>query len=444
MKRTICMILATLVLCAALPAQAAGKTSKTALKVMGTNGTVTVAMRTLYGPDAAEADDKRTLLYSTDGVNWRVGETPADFAGAYRGYWAKGQFWLCPDQLSRPNYRSADGVHWTGVKPEEETVGYAIGMADLGGYHFELDMEGALFVSRSSNEGYAVEIPAIREAQAKNYAVYTQVQAYYTAPETVTLEICDNYDKDGAKKFTASYSESSLEWCLDNLPSGHDRMNLLENTQYQDWVYLGTYPLAGPWGLAGAANRVLVQYHNGAGWERVKDVPWGPNFELLPYNGKTFLVHDKADHTLYASEDGGSWRSLRTTFLYPEQVDTWTYDDYSFVWTGTEYITSRRVARGRHSIMGSAGGDWASPYCSKVSFCDENFNETYSYDFGRQVEGVGYWNGVYCAQVSEDPGIIDQDRNGETASMLYLSTDKVSWERTDLLGLMQSLRANGT
>ena len=424
MKRTICALLAALMLLTALPAQAAGAGT---IKVMGSSGAVTVGMRTI--------DYHSTLIYTTDGVNWRQAETPADFQRAHRGYYTQGSFWLCPGLLDRPSWTSADGVHWTRV---ETGPSYPRGMADLGPYHFELDETGGLWLYRNDNSNQAAEIPAVREAYVRTAASYGEVQAYYGPNGTVTVEVYDDWDLDGYGKFTASYATSSLDWILEN------------QAQYQPYAIQAT-ATDGKLTLGQRAvlfqtwpNREIVYSYDGLHYARFQSVPWGTQCRLLPYNGKTFLVQDYADGALYASEDGSAWRDLRGTYLCPELPEGVNRGavggEYSVTWTGSEYVTCQRISEGRYGMMGSGGGQWYEPVSTKVCFADADFRLTGSYDFGRQVVGVGYYNGTWMAQVQEAPmaGAAAYDYNAPMA--LYTSRDKEHWEKTDILQLVEALR----
>lgn len=428
MKKKLCAALAALLLLTLLPARAA-EVSNT--KILGTSGTVTVALRT--------TGQAKELVYTTDGVNWQAGETPADFPGAYRGYYSGGKFWLCPGLLDRPNYCSADGIHWAQVGAEEEVVGFPMGMSDLGEYHFELDGQGALWLSRKDDSGLCAELPDIREAQRRTSASYGLVQAYHTPGDTVTVEVYDTWDLDGANKLVVSYPTSSLDWVLEHQAEYYPME--LKQTATNGSLTLGVRSVGQQtWGNSG-----VVYSRDGVHYTQLEPVPWGNRCTLLPYNGKTFVVLDQDSRVPYVSEDGGTWRSLRGTYLcpdLPEEVNpTVTGLSCWIKWTGSEYITCQRISEGQYGIMGSWGGWWYDPISTRVCFADENFNLTDEYDFGRQVLGAGYYGGAWYAIVSDSEGVSTLEYDRDAPAHLYTSTDKQTWTKTDYLQIMDALQS---
>lgn len=441
MKKLLSMLLAALVLISGTAAFAAvGDPGTSSIKVLGSNGSVTVGMRTNYGKDIVMgywpdgqaqtmSGDKREFVYTTDGVHWKAGEYDGELEGAYRGYYAGGRFWVYGSYVFGPDYCSTDGVHWT----EADTYGadfydYPRGTADLGPYHFELDDWGNLWVMEGNDASYGARIPGVREDQERRGLNYNDIYAYYGPNDTVTLEIYDFFDFDGTKKYTASYAASSLDWVLENqLEYRQDTMT--SHTDNGSDVFLAVKPV-GDSTAEGRHCYLVIGDGSYVNWTRVEGVPFNGPMKLFPFNGKTFIVQNH--HTLYASEDGKTWRSLRDTDLYP-RVDSpeqmvHLYDNYGIVWTGSEYLTCMDVGEGHYGMQGVSGGTWYSPDNTKAVFFNESFERTGEHDFGNQVESVGYWNATYCAVV-----------NQEGQKVLYLSKDKVNWKRTDYIALLESL-----
>ena len=185
-------------------------------------------------------------------------------------------------------------------------------------------------------------------------------------------------------------------------------------------------------------------------WERVENVPWSSRLQVLPYNGKTFLVKDTAELRLWCSEDGLTWREVEG--LRPEGMrpDSWDYWNCAFAWTGKGYLFCREAAEYRHGMMGHAGGQWYAGN-TKVYLLDEAFRQVGEYDFGRLVEGVGYADGMLYAQAANSDGATYQgnsyyhsDGNGAyytydegtfdpaLGSALYRSADGKSWEPCEM------------
>lgn len=179
-------------------------------------------------------------------------------------------------------------------------------------------------------------------------------------------------------------------------------------------------------------------------WEWPTDMPWSGDLELLPYNGKTFLLHDRENQVVYASEDGRTWTSLAGTFMAPQEMEETreVWGKYALTWTGEEYLACRRVVQGCYGMMGYAGGLWYDPYCTQVAVLDEDFALKHTYDFGRQVEKVGCYGGVYYAQVADGEGVSVREYNPYGPSTLYRSTDGGrTWQPTQILQILQALQA---
>lgn len=432
LKRFWCACLAALILLCAVPARAYGEPAGTVLtKILGTNGTVTVAMRTTVGAGetivridgSSYTGNRHELIYTTDGTHWRAGETPEDLpASVYQGYWSGGTFWLCSWVVDGPDYRSEDGIHWRPVTDDMTDVrGHVTGMADLGPYHFQLDQDGGLWVSKKGYAFSGAKLSDVQEAQSRLYARFTQVQAYFSTPDTVTVEVCDQWDGCGNYKYTTVYSTSSLDWALEQ---SHDyRADDVGRRAAAGSITLGQSESQG----------VLISTWDDWHWRHIPDAPWGADTELCGYNGRTFVVHDQERNVLYASEDGMTWRSLRDTVLYPEgkHYTSELTAGYGFVWTGADYL-ARQSVKEYVSVI-SPTIFWESPYNTCVLFLDEEFHLTGSHDFGQEVLAVGYYNGVYYAKVQ------DHGADGAVPEALFASKDRTNWERTDILQIVDAM-----
>jgi hypothetical protein len=76
-------------------------------------------------------------------------------------------------------------------------------------------------------------------------------------------------------------------------------------------------------------------------------------------------------------------------------------------------------------------GGWTDPISTRVEFWDEEFRLLDSYDFGRLVEAVGWYEGAWYAQVSDSEAIIYTDFDWEAGSTLYRSVDGRTWIPTE-------------
>ncbi len=433
MRRKICMLLAALVLCGALPARAAGR-GEVLHRTLGSNGAVTVGIQCTVGPDGTEWGAGTEFVYTTDGANWQ--KSPSPVVGIpTRGGWNGTEF-LAYDMLGDSLlYRSADGVHWTYLAGTErgEVVQCTPGAADAGGYHFELDQDGELWVVDGDR---AALLPDVGQGGRARATRFTAVQAYQVPGGAVRVEAATDYYAE-CRPYVADYLPSSLDWVLDNLA--------------QPWAPAVVEQTSG----GGVTLRQVAVGPKGHRWETSADgetwtalpVTWANGSTLLPYNGRTFLVQDGWSLRLYASENGRDWRSLEDTFLAADISgglfggDTTNYAAHAIHWTGTEYVACRRAVEGRYGMMGSSGGRAYSPYNTKVCFADENFDLTGSYDFGRQVLGAGYYGGAWYAIVSDSEGVSTLEYDRDAPAHLYTSTDKQTWTKTDYLQIMDALQS---
>ena len=163
------------------------------------------------------------------------------------------------------------------------------------------------------------------------------------------------------------------------------------------------------------------------------DVPFPAKFDLLPYNGKTFVVVDQLSGELYFSADGLNWTA--TAAVRPTDWEPGTYNTIlpATAWTGKGYLVARKAWEYGHGPMSGLGGHWFEGN-TRVYFLDENLQLTDTYDFGRLVEAVGSHDGCYYAKVSDSTGTNQlagaEDRvEWDAGSALYVSKDGKTWEK---------------
>lgn len=438
MKKRLCALLAALMLLSMLPAQAAGKDR---IQVMGTNGTITAGVR--YRDDGEAGP-----VYTTDGVNWRDGVCGESLSLISHGHYAGGRFWLYESAMYYfgPVFCSDDGIHWRRLEHDEPVSGWAKGTAQVGDHRFELSQQGTLWLTRAAgNSGIAAALPVFREMAPPdtNYFGFYDIQAYYGPGDTVVVDLYDSSYRYDGSKLTASFTKDSLDWVLENQGSF---LRMDGNSKTTDGKLTIRQRLAGmdaadPYGNG----EYVIEYsYDDLHYARFPDAPWGGDCQLLPYNGKTFMVLDLETADIFASEDGSAWKSLRGTYLrpnLPEEVYPYaTSASVRMQWTGSEYVTCQRIAEGIYGMVGTGGGFWYDPASTKICWADADFQVTEEYDFDRQVMGVGYYGGAWYAQVKDDPEMGERYFDWSGSDTLYVSRDKKNWEKTDILQIMEAMR----
>ena len=422
--------------------------------VLADNGTVAVGRRWVYDYRNDDMDlDPRVytwrahnmegqLLWSADGNTWSLCQYPEGLDISYYmdAWWDSGRGLFClREDKSDPNgYTSADGVHWTAVELLPVSSDLVL-TADWGRYHFEVvkpkddpnywhddpnNWYNEVYLMDANTRDVGVLLPHMGEGIRANGIGVNEFTAVAGSNDTVVLTVSNT----AGAEYSLSYPISSLDWCLENLS-----VRFRDKTQPAALVSDGTVSLA----------KVAEHYrdnnayrqegellrNDGSGWKSV-ETPFSRVFELLPYNGKTFMAVDTATgrQRLYASPDGLTWREVDT--LRPEGMDQSTefaYANYTFFWTGESYYVGMKAGERRHGIMGSGGGSWYSKN-TQVWFMDENFQVLSSHDFGRLVERVGYADGAYYAEVVKNEGTSDHRASGySTLNTIYRSTDGKNW-----------------
>lgn len=448
------------------------------VKELVNNGTVRVGRRTVY--DYADGDEtqhpvasinyhrgyENQLVWSTDGEHWSLCQYPEDFTYSYNmeGWW-DGTFYLRKDNYLPDGYTSPDGVSWSYLE-ELPIISKLCLTADCGKYHFEVVLPNGsngwyneVYLMEGNERDRGVLLPHMGEGIRARGLGVNGLTAVPGPNDTVTLTV-SGYDSasghDGS--FSLDYPISSLDWCLENLSKP-----FRETTQFAAEVSYGGLTLAKVAEHHRNANSYeqegeLIR-NDGTGWKKVENTPFSCVFRLLPFNGKTFLIEDNATgrHRLYASADGLAWTEV--TALRPQDMEGYVKDyvKYAMTWTGNGYLACREAG----SYGNRAGGKLYEGNTS-VYLLDENFALVNTYDFGRNVQAVGFQDGVYYAQVSESEGIqwrgsynVSHDENGNTVydtepgyynqyapATLYRSTDGKTWERTGMLQIQDALREN--
>lgn len=420
----------------------------TPVKVLATNGKITVAVRTVqdwengpgWGPETPWSSwvgkrVKSQLLWTEDGVTWKVGEHPEIWVGdPINGWWDGEKFYAERGELC-----SSDGIHWTSTEKwnvPDPTLHFA---TDLGPYHFEVlntndPVNGCdVYLMNRTWGTRGVLLPHMGESIRAKGIVVESIRAWYGPDDTVFLAV---YDKAQGEKLMSciSYPISSLDWCLENLAQDFRGP---ENTTYGGDTSLATVSFDEYWnyrnhGVKAIEERILLR-NDGTGYARLENLPFSHEFVLYPYTGKTFLVKDEWDNTLYASADGLKWTSLADTalgYVGPEEknpyADIQAY--YDVRWVGDRYITCCRVMEEDYAAWPVRQGKWYDPTCTQVRFLDESFTLIETHDFSRRVEAVGWLEGTYYARVSDSVGISYADFDREAGSTVYRSADGKSWE----------------
>ena len=407
MKRFLSILLAlALALTLGIPALAAEhQAGDTYIRILGSSGARTVGVRTTYGAyrqtadGAVYRDDQYEFVYTDDGVSWVCAGAAESSLGS--GMYDGTQFLAGPFGSERPAWRSADGVHWTALTPEEQDTAPAIqrGRSPLNGLTFTLRGGRELWVT--DGQGRAVELTADFSSFLASYDM-ADVQAY-PVPQGIRVEVYSRYGYETGASHT--YPAAELK----------QRLAAAQPVAFQPELLrvAGNGKLLLGQARSGTDGMENLYTTDGLTWKTAEGMPAG---RLLPYNGKSFVVVSGEPAGVYASEDGLTWKSLEGTPFQPEREAVLA--DYTFLWTGTEYISCRTVEEpyGPHG----ARGDWTSAWNTRVCFADENFQLIGSHDFGANVTGVGWADGVYYAQAG---------------GTVYSSADRTHWTATTLTSI---------
>ena len=331
MKRFLSILLALeLALTLGIPALAAEhQAGDTYIRILGSSGARTVGVRTTYGAyrqtadGAVYRDDRYEFVYTDDGVSWVSAGAAESSLGS--GMYDGTQFLAGPFGSERPTWRSADGVHWTALTPEEQDTAPAIqrGRSSLNGLTFTLRGGRELWVM--DGQGRAVELTADFSSFLASYDM-ADVQAY-PVPQGIRVEVYSRYGYETGASHT--YPAAELKQRLAAAQPGAFRPELLR--------VAGNGKLLLGQARSGADGMENLYTTDGLTWKTAEGMPAG---RLLPYNGKSFVVVSEEQAGVYASEDGLTWKSLEGTPFQPEREAVLA--DYTFLWTGTEYISAAR------------------------------------------------------------------------------------------------------
>lgn len=377
----------------------------TPVEVFATNGTVTVGTRYVtdfgnddptqpnyYGRnDSSGGYNGDRIVYSTDGVTWLPTDQAKEeyYTPIESGWWDGSAF-------HAGDYVSADGIHWT--RTEEEQVDPTFSLAcELGPYRFEYAEndtgEWGVYLMDRTSPDTGVLLPHMGEAAKAKGVSIGKIRAWYGPNDTVLLSAYDVYGKE-KHMVSIDYPISSLDWCLENLKT---QFRTIEPVVSNGKMSLGV-------GLNSRSESRLA-CNDGSGWRWVENVPWGKEAVPLACEGGYFWVKG-AEHHLYRSADGQNWLLSDTIRPVDQKSGFDTYLSYRIAATDSGFIASRHGGVGRHGMFGMSGGGWYEGY-SKVYFLNKNFELMDSYDFGRRVWTVGWYNGAYYAQVANSDGYRD-------------------------------------
>ena len=301
-------------------------------------------------------------------------------------------------------------------------------VAVLDSYRFVLEPDGEVRLLRDNAQDFAV-LPDMKTGAEAKGIVPGSLTAAYASDGLVKLEVADRWDP--ALRYAIPYPTSSLDWVRDNLFLLGYRGPAGDKVAAGAGVDLGVIDLA-----AGERELVRRSAETGGKFVWLTDVPWGGHIALLPFTGKAFLVLDQDTGVLYASTDGLAWTSLENSGLAGKDApEGKLLCDYSAVWAEGKYLVRRRVVR--------EGAGWYAGEDAGVCFTDERFQVLSSHDFGRQVRQVGYFEGLWYADVADGTGLNGEDYDPDGPSTLYSSKDGATWTATDVRQVVDSLRGLG-
>lgn len=425
MKRKLTMFFAlTLVLAAMAAAQAAGGPGTTALKVLGSVGDVTAAVRTTY----TAGGKTRELVYTTDGRTWHSAEVEGSTANvadiAYGRAWDGVLLAVRLDTVPQNwiLYLSEDGIHWR-ERVEESWFGsddYR-DTCSCGPYTFQLH-QGRLYYTRGGVG--SAELPAVANDTWRRGLDYAEVRAYPVGEELVNVEVYDRWDLDGSSKLTLTYTRDSLDWVQGAAWDAGAGAGAIQQLVSNGTGILCTYNSTPPFNEAGSA-----WSYDGRLWEPVPKPCTGAFWagDIADYNGRTFTIVDGATGEIFYTEDPSAWKQVPISERFPREE---FYADYIFLWTGGEYISFQKVS-GYTWMFGYAGNpNFVDPYANCVSFFDADFQELSHHDLGQPVWDVGYAGGTWYA-------VTRAERDGPMT--VWASTDQTTWTKTALEQVPQDL-----
>ena len=307
MKRFLSILLAlALALTLGIPALAAEhQAGDTYIRILGSSGARTVGVRTTYGvyrqtaDGAVYRDDRYEFVYTDDGVSWVSAGAAESSLGS--GMYDGTQFMAGPFGSERPAWRSADGVHWTALTPEEPDTAPAIqrGRSSLNGLTFTLRGGRELWVM--DGQGRAVELTADFSSFLASYDM-ADVQAY-PVPQGIRVEVYSRYGYETGASHT--YPAAELKQRLAAAQPGAFQPELLR--------VAGNGKLLLGQARSGADGMENLYTTDGLTWKMAEGMPAG---RLLPYNGKSFVVVSEEPAGVYASEDGLTWKSLELSLIH--------------------------------------------------------------------------------------------------------------------------------
>lgn len=410
------------------------------VEVFATNGTVTVGTR--YVNDWSNDDPTQPnyyggnqgtggyngdrIVYSTDGVTWLPAEQEMGeyYSSIESGWWDGSAF-------HAGKYVSGDGIHWMNTEEEQVDPTFSL-TCELGPYHFEwaanVDGETGVYLMDRTSPDTGVLLPHITEEAKAGGVSIGKLRAWYGPNNTVILAAYDIYSKESLM-VSMDYPISSLDWCLANLRT---QFRTIETVVTDSTMSLGMVDWDFQRGLYGWSQSRLA-CNDGSGWKWAENVPWENEAVPLFCEGGYFWVKG-AEHRLYRSADGKNWLLSDAIRPADQKSGSNTYLNYQIAATDSGFIASRKGGIVRYGMFGSSGGGWFEGY-SKVYLLDKNFDLVDSYDFGRWVRAVGWYDGTCYAQVANSDGHrdgwagTDGVFSAAEGSTIYRSVDGKTWEK---------------
>lgn len=372
-----------------------------------------------------------TIYRSTDGENWtalpkeyvELNALPEKSIDEYNDD--------IPDVLYAPMGGSLKGNLPTGDPNKPLRT-----VAQVGKWRFVLDKDsyrGTWAGLLRENASDFIGLPELNEAIQANWITPGEIEAEQLADGRIRVTVTDlstpsmkcsviytTEELDGRPVTTMGYR---VGWTTDNSKPGVADLTLVDMANGEkELVYRSE-----------ATDGKFMWYES---------VPWSNSIRLLPFSGKDFMVLDLADGKLWRSEDAHTWREATGDFLALSRG--YETVEYRLHWTGKNYLACCYLDNGK-----TGDAKRVSREGSKVFLLDGELNVISSHDFGRGVERLGIYKGVFYAEVGLESwdergryGVIDTGWQ-EPTNTLWRSSDGVNWEETDIIQVRNCLRALG-
>lgn len=372
-----------------------------------------------------------TLYRSADGITWEALPKEYRELNVAEEKSLRGNYYV-PDILLAPEGGSLKGNLPTGDPDKPLRTA-----AQVDGWRFVLDKESweggavACAMKNASNSTYLIEL---NEAIKANWIIPGEITATRREDGKIEVTVTD-------------LSTSSMKCSVVYTPEELDGMPVTEmGYRVREWETDASIPSVADVNIVDMANgeRELVYRSEATDGKFMwyESVPWSNSIRLLPFSGKDFMVLDLADGKLWRSEDAQTWREATGDFLALSRG--YETVEYRLLWTGKNYLACCYLDNGKAGDEKRVSGE-----VSKVFLLDEDLNVISSHDFGRGIERLGIWKGVFYAEVGPESwdergryGVITTGGQA-SANTLWRSTDGVNWEKTDIIQVRECLRELG-